>query len=66
MHPVSGLSLLLGTTGSIAMQPEQIDVFVSGQEDYHTFRIPAVIVTPRGTLLAFCDCLLYTSPSPRD
>jgi sialidase-1 len=30
-------------------------VFVSGQEGYHTFRIPALLVTPRGTLLAFCE-----------
>ena len=30
-------------------------VFTSGQEGYHTFRIPAAIVTPSGTLLAFCE-----------
>jgi len=30
-------------------------VFVSGTEGYHTFRIPAVIVTPKGTVLAFCE-----------
>ncbi len=34
---------------------EQSDVFVSGQEGYHTYRIPAVIVTPKGTVLAFCE-----------
>ena len=34
---------------------EQIDVFVSGTEGYHTFRIPALIVSPKGTLLAFCE-----------
>lgn len=31
------------------------DVFTSGKEGYHTFRIPAVITTPKGTLLAFCE-----------
>ncbi|MCH8830850.1 MAG: exo-alpha-sialidase, partial [Planctomycetes bacterium] len=31
------------------------DVFVSGTEGYHTFRIPSVIVTKKGTLLAFCE-----------
>jgi sialidase-1 len=31
------------------------DVFVSGQDGYHTYRIPAAIVTPKGTLLAFCE-----------
>jgi sialidase-1 len=33
----------------------QVDVFVSGQEGYHTFRIPAIVATPTGTLLAFCE-----------
>ncbi len=34
---------------------EQCDLFVSGQGGYHTYRIPALIVSPRGTLLAFCE-----------
>lgn len=34
---------------------QQTDVFVSGTEGYHTFRIPAAIVTPTGTLLAFAE-----------
>jgi sialidase-1 len=33
----------------------QVDVFVSGADGYHTFRIPSVVVTPKGTLLAFCE-----------
>ena len=32
-----------------------VDVFVSGADGYHTYRIPALIVTQRGTLLAFCE-----------
>ena len=31
------------------------DVFVSGQDGYHTFRIPSVIVAPKGAVLAFCE-----------
>jgi len=34
---------------------EQTDLFVSGTEGYHTFRIPALAVTKNGTLLAFCE-----------
>ncbi len=35
--------------------PELIDVFVSGEGGYHTYRIPAIIATTQGTLLAFCE-----------
>jgi sialidase-1 len=35
--------------------PVQTPVFVSGTEEYHTFRIPSLLVTKRGTLLAFCE-----------
>lgn len=34
---------------------EQIPVFISGEDGYHTYRIPAVIATQQGTLLAFCE-----------
>jgi sialidase-1 len=38
--------------------PEQLhntDVFVSGEDGYHTYRIPALVTTKKGTLLAFCE-----------
>jgi sialidase-1 len=38
-----------------AAEPEQTPVFVSGQDGYHTYRIPSLLVTPKGTLLAFCE-----------
>ena len=38
-----------------AKEPYRTGVYVSGQEGYHTFRIPSLIVTKKGTLLAFCE-----------
>jgi sialidase-1 len=34
---------------------QPIPVFVSGQEGYHTYRIPALVVSQAGTILAFCE-----------
>lgn len=31
------------------------DLFVSGAGGYHTYRVPAIAVTTRGTVLAFCE-----------
>lgn len=33
----------------------QVDVFTSGTEGHHTYRIPSVIVSKKGTVLAFCE-----------
>lgn len=38
-----------------AAVPVESDLFQSGREGYHTFRIPALLVTPKGTILAFCE-----------
>jgi hypothetical protein len=42
-------------TNSTAPEPPGQMLFTSGQEGYHTYRIPALAVTPRGTVLAFCE-----------
>lgn len=34
---------------------DQEPLFVSGTDGYHTYRIPALVSTVRGTLLAFCE-----------
>ena len=43
--------------GTVKSKPfiKQHDLFISGKDGYHTFRIPSVIVTPQGTVLAFCE-----------
>ena len=38
-----------------AKEPYRTALYVSGKEGYHTFRIPSLIVTKKGTLLAFCE-----------
>jgi len=34
---------------------QQTDLFVSGRDGYHTYRIPALVVSAKGTILAFCE-----------
>lgn len=49
---------LLMTCGSLAAaEPllKQGPLFVNGADDYHCYRIPALVVTKRGTVLAFAE-----------
>jgi sialidase-1 len=46
---------MLLPTPVLAAEPVQVPVFVAGQGGYHTYRIPSVIVSPKGTVLAFCE-----------
>ncbi|MGH9373431.1 MAG: sialidase family protein, partial [Vicinamibacterales bacterium] len=57
---VCGLAVLsYGLNGAsaqtLAAGPQQTDVYVAGEGGYHTYRIPSVIVTPGGTVLAFAE-----------
>jgi sialidase-1 len=38
-----------------AASPPHTDVFRAGEGGYFSYRIPALIVSPKGTLLAFCE-----------
>lgn len=46
---------IVSPAGAAAGAPQPVDVFVSGQGGYHTYRIPALLRTSSGTLLAFCE-----------
>ena len=50
------LALLpLSPPPSASGEPAASPVFVSGQGGYHTYRIPAAVVSPKGMVLAFCE-----------
>lgn len=50
------LVLLLAAGGAFCQaRPVHVDVFRSGTEGYHTFRIPAIVTAADGTLIAFAE-----------
>ena len=56
----ASFAVLAATVLALAAQAHAVDleqyaVFVSGQGGYHTYRIPSLIATGKGTLLAFCE-----------
>jgi len=48
-------SLTLLVLSAVADGPAQAPVFARGEGGYHTYRIPSLIVTAKGTLLAFAE-----------
>jgi sialidase-1 len=53
----AALALALSSCLAFASEPlfEETDVFSGGQDDINTYRIPSVICTRKGTVLAFCE-----------
>ena len=51
-------SILVATPSAVpAAEPllEKTDVFTARTGDYATYRIPGIVVTAKGTLLAYCE-----------
>jgi N-acetylneuraminic acid mutarotase len=46
-------------TAIVHAEPATTNVFVAGTDGYHTYRIPAVVVSTHGTVLAFCEGRKY-------
>lgn len=44
-----------GDVSDRSKDPEKTDVFVAGENGVALYRIPGVVVTPRGTILAYCE-----------
>src|SRR6266478_1740107 len=49
------VNAITGAGGPQPIEPLITDVFVSGAAGYHTYRIPAIVVSTNGTVLAFCE-----------
>ncbi len=54
---IISLTAALGLLCACATQPSlfQLELFRAGEGGYHTYRIPSIITTSQGTLLAFCE-----------
>ncbi len=52
LPPLLGLGLILAPRASAA---EEQALWTSGADGYHTYRIPALLVTAKGSVLAFCE-----------
>lgn len=51
----AAVAITLGSTLYAIDQAEGTPLFVSGQDGYNTYRIPALAVTKQGTVLAICE-----------
>jgi sialidase-1 len=51
------ICLLSGASTLVAAEPrlDKIDLFHAGQGGYETFRVPGIVVTGKGTILAYCE-----------
>ncbi len=54
-HTARALLFALATAVAASAAPTETDVYVSGTDGYHTYRIPAIVTSRDGTLLAFAE-----------
>lgn len=66
---VVSLSTLFSAIATVdAEEPffSQQDLFISGHDDVNIYRIPSLIVSPKGTILAFCEARQGDDGDPTD
>ncbi|MEP6684034.1 MAG: sialidase family protein [Parafilimonas sp.] len=61
MKKISALTVFILMCFIAMAQQKKVPVFVSGTEGYKSFRIPAIIKLPNGSLLAFCEGRVHGS-----
>ena len=50
------LGEIIPSAGAVTLElVEQEDVYISGEDGYHTYRIPSLLVAADGSFLAFCE-----------
>ncbi|MEY3607904.1 MAG: hypothetical protein RLZZ447_692 [Verrucomicrobiota bacterium] len=64
-RPVAVLLLLVATAlagpAPAAAEPARVDVFTEGQGGFVSYRIPGLVVTARGTVLAYAEARKFTA-----
>ena len=55
LRAVLWLALAAASAPAAPALLEQTDVFVAGQDGVFEYRIPGLVTTNQGTLIAFCD-----------
>lgn len=62
------IAILMAGAGDLCAEPffSQQDLFISGHDDVNIYRIPSLMVSPQGTLLAFCEARQGDDGDPTD
>lgn len=55
LHAVLCSSVVCAHSSGLAQNVDRQTVWTSGTDGFHTYRIPALVMTNKGTLLAFCE-----------
>jgi sialidase-1 len=65
-HSVFAMLSVLVLAGLARAEPEitHVDVFVSGTDGYHSYRIPAIEAAADGSLVAFCEARKHSLADP--